>query len=49
MFPRQLLGSKYKDVGVIGGTFGYGITPATPNKEEFDIMLKGAKDFYGIK
>lgn len=42
MFPKA-------GVGVIGGTFIEHATPETPNLKEFDIMLQGAKDFYGIK
>ena len=49
MFPKKLLGSPQNDVGVIGGTFIEDADKNTPNEEEFDIMLKGAKDFYGIK
>jgi hypothetical protein len=49
MFPKHLPGSADNDIGVIGGTFVKGATPATPNFEEFAIMLQGAKDFYGIR
>jgi glycine/D-amino acid oxidase-like deaminating enzyme len=49
IFPKRTLGSNARDVGVIGGTFIEGATASTPNEEEFDIMLQGAKDFYGIK
>lgn len=48
IFPKKLEGSDVNDVGVIGGTFIEGATPETPNDEEFDIMLDGAKKFYGI-
>ena len=49
IFPKQLLGAKPDDIGVIGGTFVEGADASTPNEEEFGIMLQGAKDFYGIK
>ncbi len=49
MFPKHLPDSKLNDVGVIGGTFIEGATKNTPNEEEFEIIIKGAKEFYGIK
>jgi hypothetical protein len=49
IFPKRLFNSHINDVGVIGGTFIEGADSSTPNEEEFDIMLQGAKDFYGIK
>jgi D-amino-acid oxidase len=49
IFPKQLPNTGSNDVGVIGGTFIEGATFETPNTEEFDILLQGAKDFYGIK
>lgn len=49
MFPKRLLNTGPNDVGVIGGTFIEGATSETPNTEEFDILLEGAKSFYGIK
>jgi hypothetical protein len=48
IFPKQLAGSSERDVGVIGGTFIEGASAATPNEEEFDILLQGAKRFYGM-
>ena len=48
IFPKQLPNTGVNDVGVIGGTFIEGATSETPNTEEFDIMLQGAKSFYGI-
>ena len=47
-FPKHLANTAANDVGVIGGTFIEGADPGTPNKEEFDIMLQSAKDFYGV-
>ena len=49
MFPKQLEGSSVRDVGVIGGTFIEDADGRNPNKEEFEILLQGAKEFYGIK
>ncbi|WP_341756567.1 MULTISPECIES: hypothetical protein [unclassified Candidatus Tisiphia] len=49
VFPKKLAGSGSNDIGVIGGTFIEGATSGTPNNKEFDIMIKNAKDFYGIK
>lgn len=48
IFPKQLPGSSKQDIGVVGGTFIEGADASTPNKEEFEIMLKGAKEFYGL-
>jgi hypothetical protein len=48
IFPKHLLDSGPNDVGVIGGTFIEGGSPATPNTAEFEIMMRGARDFYGI-
>jgi glycine/D-amino acid oxidase-like deaminating enzyme len=49
MFPKHLDNTEENDVGVVGGTFIEGATEVTPNLEEFDIMLGGAKKFFGIK
>jgi hypothetical protein len=48
IFPKQIPGSGPNDIGVVGGTFIEGATPQTPNDEEFQIMIDGAKRFYGI-
>lgn len=48
MFPKRLSGNNPTDLGVIGGTFIEEATSETPNLEEFDILLQGAKNFYGI-
>ena len=48
MFPKRLANSSANDIGVIGGTFIEGATPNSPNQEEFDIMLRNARKFYGI-
>lgn len=48
IFPKQLPGSGPNDIGVVGGTFIEGATPATPNDDEFETMIEGAKGFYGI-
>ena len=49
IFPKRLPHTGPNDVGVIGGTFIEGATKETPNEEEFDTLLQGAKTFYGIK
>jgi D-amino-acid oxidase len=49
IFPKHLPNTGAKDIGVIGGTFIEGATPKTPNEKEFDILLEGAKKFYGIQ
>ncbi|WP_417905472.1 FAD-dependent oxidoreductase [Candidatus Tisiphia endosymbiont of Micropterix aruncella] len=49
IFPKHMPNTGVNDVGVIGGTFIEGATPATPNDEEFSIILQNAKEFYGIK
>jgi len=48
IFPKQLNHAAPNDVGVIGGTFIEGATPATPNKEEFELLVERAKAFYGM-
>ncbi|MDP3372093.1 MAG: FAD-dependent oxidoreductase [Candidatus Paracaedibacteraceae bacterium] len=48
MFPKHLEGTSENDVGVIGGTFIENATVDTPNEEEFNIMIEGAKRFYGM-
>jgi hypothetical protein len=48
IFPKQVPGSGPNDIGVVGGTFIEGATPETPNDEEFQILIDGAKRFYGI-
>lgn len=49
IFPKRLPGMPQNDVGVIGGTFIEGADASVPHHEEFDIMMQGAKQFYGIK
>jgi D-amino-acid oxidase len=49
IFPKHLPDSDENDVGVLGGTFIQGADSSTPNEKEFDILLEGAKEFYGIK
>jgi len=48
VFPKHLPDSGPSDVGVVGGTFIEGATPDTPNVPEFEIMLAGARRFYGV-
>lgn len=49
IFPKHLDNTGINDVGVIGGTFIEGANEDTPNIEEFEILLNGAKNFYGIQ
>jgi hypothetical protein len=49
IFPKHLPDTGPNDVGVIGGTFVEGATPETPNREEFERMIQGAKRFYGME
>jgi D-amino-acid oxidase len=48
MFPKHLKNAPKNDIGVIGGTFIEGATHKKPNKEEFEIIIKSAKKFYGL-
>lgn len=48
IFPKKLPGSAKQDIGVIGGTFIEGADASTPHPEEFEIMLNGAREFYGL-
>lgn len=48
IFPKRLASSGPNDIGVIGGTFIEGGNPSTPNLKEFNLVIGGAKKFYGI-
>ena len=48
IMPKRVPGTGPNDVGVVGGTFIEGATPATPNEDEFAIMMGAARKFYGI-
>ncbi|MFO1540331.1 MAG: hypothetical protein ACKOTZ_07775, partial [Chloroflexota bacterium] len=48
IMPKHLPGTGPNDVGVIGGTFIEDATAATPNEEEFGLLIDQAKVFYGI-
>ncbi len=47
MMPKRFPNGAQNDVGVIGGTFIPGATPATPNEKEFDLLINRAREFYG--
>ena len=47
-FPKHIPGTSTQHVGVIGGTMITGATSETPHLEEFDIMMAGAREFYGL-
>jgi hypothetical protein len=49
LFPKHFPNTSPDKIGVLGGTFIEGATKETPNTEEFETIIKGAKDFYGIK
>jgi D-amino-acid oxidase len=49
LFPKHFPNTSADKIGVLGGTFIEGATEKTPNTEEFETLVKGAKDFYGIK
>ncbi len=49
IFPKHLPNTGANDIGVIGGTFIEGAHDGTPNEEEFEILVEGAKNFYGVK
>lgn len=48
IFPKHMAYGDVNDVGVIGGTHIEGASSSTPNEEEFNMILQGAKNFYGI-
>ena len=48
IFPKRLGNAAPQDIGVVGGTFVEGGNPNTPNLNEFELMLNGAKKFYGL-
>jgi D-amino-acid oxidase len=49
IFPKQVLDASEEDIGVLGGTFIVGATADAPHEEEFDIIVHGARQFYGIE
>ena len=48
LFPKRLPGAASEDIGVIGGTFIEGGSPETPNPKEFELLVQGARRFYGL-
>jgi hypothetical protein len=46
--PKRSANSRSQDIGVLGGTFIENGNPTTPNLKEFDLLVKGAKKFYGV-
>ena len=46
--PKRLLNSRPNDIGVIGGSFIKDANYKTPNSEEFEHIIKNAKNFYGL-
>ncbi|MFI5333412.1 MAG: FAD-dependent oxidoreductase [Candidatus Babeliales bacterium] len=47
MFPKHMPDSDARDIGVMGGTFIEGADNQTPNQEEFDLIIKRSKEFFG--
>jgi len=48
LFPKHLPDSLPQDIGVMGGTFIEGGSPDKPNLKEFDTIVRGAKEFFGL-
>ena len=46
--PKSLSNSEPNDIGVIGGSFIRDANYKTPNTEEFEYIIKNAKNFYGL-
>lgn len=46
-FPKQDLGAAEREIGLVGGTFVEGAGEETLNEEEFEIVLKNAREFVG--
>lgn len=49
IFPKHMAYGNVNDVGVIGGTHIEGASSLTPNEEEFNTILQGARSFYGVR
>lgn len=47
MFPKHVPGSPDSSVGVLGGTYIEGATDATPNEQEFEILVERMRGFFG--
>lgn len=48
LFPKHLPDSTPQDIGVMGGTFIEGGSPDKPNLKEFDAIVRGAKEYFGL-
>ena len=48
LFPKHLPDSLPQDIGVMGGTFIEGGSPDKPNLKEFDTIVRGAKEYFGL-
>lgn len=46
MFPKHIPGSPERSIGVMGGTFIEGATAQIPHKQEFDLIIKRAREFF---
>jgi D-amino-acid oxidase len=49
IFPKHMAYGAVNDVGVIGGTHIERASNLTPNEEEFNKILQGAREFYGVR
>lgn len=48
LFPKHLPDSAPQDIGVMGGTFIEGGSPDKPDLKEFELIVEGAKKYFGI-
>lgn len=46
--PKHLPGCSEHEIGVIGGTFIEGASTDFTTQGEFDLVLEGARNFYGL-
>lgn len=49
IFPKRYPNTGDNDIGVLGGTYIEHADSSTPHEEEFDGVIRNAKEFYGIK
>ncbi|MDR0296941.1 MAG: hypothetical protein LBH67_03145 [Rickettsia sp.] len=49
LHPKHLPNSPASSIGIIGGTFIEGASPATPNTDQFKLIMQRAREFYGLK
>ncbi len=49
VFPKSDLGASPSEIGVLGGTFIEGADARNPHTEEYDQILKQAREFFGYE